>query len=454
MRSRVLSWASARRRRAQVLWQGNQIVVDPPHESELEAAADNSPSFTVRLPLEIWLLIADLMASDEIGRRCLVPLTQVCKDFRYVAEEALYCRVSVGPHILQLRSFLQAVCGSERRAAAVRALQIRVPSVVFSSVRPTVLQKLSGHSSTYAAAASRAHYSVDARQMGNLAGVLEEAFGLLVNLKELDFIDYNDLQAFPVVFTSAAFRLTELKTTGNALSKATACVHARTCFRPSHPPQSLSPSPLASVTRLTVDVSNGCLHLPVSDLQLHSVTHLFLDRALFGAIPDLRRTLAALPNLSSLKIVWAGFQGYNHAASTLWPTHLLGDEPVRRLRRLELSEWRTQRPYRPIPTDLNADVDAHLLRLRGLCPSITSLVWWPSEYHRDLAATGAERPTSFSEALWRYTVRIFATWPTLERFERLKLECQEPVFTAFVRGPDGRVADHPSVFCPELWRDV
>ncbi len=107
-----------------------------------------------------------------------------------------------------------------------------------------------------------------------------------------------------------------------------------------------------------------------------------------------------------------------------------------------------------MPTDLNADVDAHLLRLRGLCPSITSLVWWPSEYHRELAATGAERPTPFSEAVSRYTERIFATWPTLERFERLKLESQEPVFTAFLRGPDGRVADHPSVFCPRLWREV
>ncbi|KAI0692365.1 hypothetical protein C8T65DRAFT_77309 [Cerioporus squamosus] len=216
-----------------------------------------------------------------------------------------------------------------------------------------------------------------------------------------------------------------------------------------------SPSSLATVEKLTVEVSNASLYLAMSDLQLLSVTHLCLDRALFVALPDLRRSVDALPNLLSLSIIWCGFQGYNHYdPSRLWPTHVLGDKPVCRLRRLELSEWRTQRPYHPMTAGLDAEVDAHLVRVKDLCPSITTLVWWPSEYYRDLAATGAVLPTQFCQALRRYTEGIFTTWPTLERFERPKLESYNPAFTAFVRGSDGRVSDRQTVFCPDRWREV
>ncbi|KAI0692362.1 hypothetical protein C8T65DRAFT_669765 [Cerioporus squamosus] len=434
MGSRVLSRLSARRKRNKVPWQGNDNVVDVSAASrDAGAAANDSLSVELQLPLEIWLIIVDILASTNNGQCHLAALAQVCKELRYPAEEALYRRVSVGSHILQLRSFLHTVCESERRAAAVRALRMRVPSVVSSFVRPTVLQKLSRYSSRYTATASQAHYSVSAREAGNLSDVLAQALGRLVNLKELDFVDSNDLQAFPVLFAYASFQLTELRTTGNALSKAIVCLQARTTIGPEGSRR--APSPLATVEKLTVDVSTTSFYLPVSDLQI----------------------LVALPNLLSLRIEWSSFQVFsNHVASVLWPTHVLGDEPMRRLRRLEVSEWRTKRPYRPMPADLNADVDTHFLRLRGLCPSITSLVWWPSEYHRHLAKTGAERPTRFCEALRRYTEGLFATWPTLECFERPKLESHDPVVTAFVRGQglDDRVSDHPCVFSSDMWREV
>ncbi|KAI0692364.1 hypothetical protein C8T65DRAFT_77297 [Cerioporus squamosus] len=223
MGHRVLSWLSTRRKIPTASRQDNaDVTVDVSHNTEV-ATGDN-PACSLRIPLEIWIAIAEIMGSNDVGWRYLVPLAQVCKELRYAAEEALYCRVSVGPHVRQLLSFLHAVCESERRAAAVRALRIRVPMVVFSSVRRTVLQKLGRHSSRYSAAASQAHYSVGAREAGNLSGILAQAFGRLVNLKELDFIDLSDIHVLPMLFRNASFQLTELRATGNALSKAAACL--------------------------------------------------------------------------------------------------------------------------------------------------------------------------------------------------------------------------------------
>ena len=104
----------------------------------------------------------------------------------------------------------------------------------------------------------------------------------------------------------------------------------------------------------------------------------------------------------------------------------------------------------PLRTDLVTDVSSHLRRVRDACPSITSLVWLPSDYHRFLASGAASR-SQFCEALRAYTEGVFAAWPTLESFERTNLEA-DGAYRKFVRGEGGRVSDVPSQFCEEGWR--
>ncbi|RPD53995.1 hypothetical protein L227DRAFT_374314 [Lentinus tigrinus ALCF2SS1-6] len=326
MGSRILSWLSFRGRSPKVPSQDVEIQAEP-------STSDGAPPLSeLVLPLDIWLIIIDILASHAPNLRDLVSLTQVCKDLCYFAEEALYHRVSVGPRLSQLRSFLDAVCASDHRAAAVRALRMRVPGVVFGPARSTVLQKLSGHATSTAA---RDHYSVGASEAGGLQDMIAQAFGRLVNLKELDF---DDLQTFPAVCASSVLQLTELKTTGDALSKAISDLRS-----PSSADSELSPSALVSVERLTVDLFNPWLQL--SELRFLHITHLFLDRARFLSPTDLQNSLPLLPNLISLRVMWSASQAPDgrDGVTTLWPTRILGAGPLPRLRRLELCERRTQR---------------------------------------------------------------------------------------------------------------
>ena len=294
--------------------------------------------------------------------------------------------------------------------------------------------------------------------MDHLSDMIVRVFGRLVHLKELT---YNDLPTIPEVLTCSSFELKELKTTGDGLSKAFQHLHSQTIadnYR--------TMSPLASVEMLSVDLFNPSLHL--SDLRLLSVTHLFLDRCFFESLPDLRHGLPSLPNLLSLRITWSAVHAH-YGVAALWPTHILGDVPAPHLRRLEVCEWKTQRPsvrqilsdslscasltnalQEPLRADLVTDVSSHLRRVRDACPSITSLVWLPSDYHRFLASGAASR-SQFCEALRAYTEGVFAAWPTLESFERTNLEA-DGGYRKFVRGEGGRVSDVPSQFCEEGWR--
>ncbi|RPD73762.1 hypothetical protein L226DRAFT_613892 [Lentinus tigrinus ALCF2SS1-7] len=443
MGSRILSWLSFRGRSPKVPSQDVEI------QAEVRAFAlhyRSSRAYQDRMPAQH--IRRRSSSHHAASPRDLVSLTQVCKDLCYFAEEALYHRVSVGPRLSQLRSFLDAVCASDHRAAAVRTLRMRVPGVVFSPARSTVLQKLSGHATSTAA---RSHYSVGASEAGGLQDMIAQAFGRLVNLKELDF---DDLQTFPAVCASSVLQLTELKTTGDALSKAISDLRS-----PSSADSELSPSALVSVERLTVDLFNPWLQL--SELRFLHITHLFLDRARFLSPTDLQNSLPLLPNLISLRVMWSASQAPDgrDGVTTLWPTRILGAGPLPRLRRLELCERRTQRVLQTVhaDSDLNADVEAHLAQIRASCPSITTLVWWASGYHCHLAGSAdANTRAQFCEALRRYTEGLFARWPSLVRFERQKLEDDPPKdgFTAFVRGQDGCISDEPAEYDEGRWRVV
>ena len=108
-----------------------------------------------------------------------------------------------------------------------------------------------------------------------------------------------------------------------------------------------------------------------------------------------------------------------------------------------------------VVADLTAEAEAHLKLIRNACPSITTLVWWPSRYHCQLAIA-LESQVQFRQALRRYTEGTFAVWPTLVRFERLKLENEPPSnrFRVFVRDADGGVSDSPGEYDEGLWRRV
>ncbi|RPD52799.1 hypothetical protein L227DRAFT_617502 [Lentinus tigrinus ALCF2SS1-6] len=431
---RVLSRVSTLAKKIKVVHRSRNA-----NETRSADATYCAPSYQFGLPLEIWLAIIDILASQDGSQRHLVPLTLVCKDLNHVAEDALYRRVSVGPRLHKLHAFLRSVCESDRRAAAVRALWMQVPGVALDSVRSAGEHKLPGNS-TYTPAGF--HYAVDASRMDHLADMIVQTFGRLRNLKELT---YNDLQTLPEVFTSSSFHLTDFKTTGDALSKATSQLYSHTLNDPED-----SPSPLVSVEKLTVDLFNPSIHLP--DLRLLSVTHLFLDRCFFLSLPDLRDSLASLPNLISLRITWSAVPT-RYGVSALWPTHILRGVSVPQLRRLELCEGKTQRAFEPlVRVDLDAKVQSHLMRIKDACPNITSLVWLPSEYHRQLTTAKVGR-SRFCRALRRYTEGLFAVWPTLESFERAKLE-GDGGFRAFVRREEGGVSDKPSEYYEEGWRQV
>ena len=102
--------------------------------------------------------------------------------------------------------------------------------------------------------------------------------------------------------------------------------------------------------------------------------------------------------------------------------------------------------------DPTAEAEAHLELIKHACPSIATLVWWPSGYHCHLAISLKSR-VRFRQALRRYTEGIFAVWPTLVRFERLKLENEPPSnrFRVFVRDADGGVSDSPGDYDEGLW---
>lgn len=105
-------------------------------------------------------------------------------------------------------------------------------------------------------------------------------------------------------------------------------------------------------------------------------------------------------------------------------------------------------------SNLNTDVAGHLTRIRDTCPSITTLVWWPSGYHCGLSKSQRQ----FREALRQYTEGVFAVWPTLQRFERLKMEGDPPDdgYRAFGRTEDGSesISDEPAKYSEEMWRLV
>lgn len=304
--------------------------------SHVADASDNSAPFNLVLPLDIWIIVIDILFSQVTDRRHLVPLTQVCRDIGHIAEEAIYHHVSVGPNESELRSFLQAVCKNDHRAAAVRTLRIRVPDVAFTTTttpssisQSTVLPILPGHTTS-----PPATQLLDSREAGSLRQSIAQAFERLVNLTVLDF---NDLQVLPVVCASSAFRLVELKTSGKALSLAISRLQSRMSADPEGFHE--SPSALISVEKLTVDMHTG---LQLSDLRLFSITHLNIDRARFLPLAEWHSSLPALPNLLSLRVMWSVHSGINMTRSdlVLWPTRILGYEPMRRLRRLELCECR------------------------------------------------------------------------------------------------------------------
>ena len=275
-----------------------------------------------------------MLASDGTGRRRgLLPLTRVCRALSCVSEELLYRRVSVGPHFSELRTFLRAVCASERRAAAVRVLRIQIPEVIRDSMRLTLLQKLAGYSMS---PPPLSDYNINPRQMCKLSKLVTQAFRQMVNLQQLNF---NDLQRFPEIFTRTTFHLAELRTTGDALSRVTSQSSIRPHECGTDPDgYCLCPFSLISIEKLEADLFDPSMHLTC--IRLLSVTHLFLDRCLFVSLPDLRRSLPGLPNLLSLRIRWSVLYA-NRDISTLWPTHIIGYGPVPRLRRLQICEWGT-----------------------------------------------------------------------------------------------------------------
>ena len=306
------------------------------NDTLIQEAADGPQATSKRtLPFDIWVIIIDIMTSEDDVRRHVVPLTQVCKDMNYVAEQVLYRHVSVGPDLFQLHSFFRVVCERDHRAAAVRTLRVRLPEVASTSFRRSRRQKVSGYAMS-AALPSRA--SVDESEVGNLLDTIVQAFGRLVNLIELD-LDDNEL--FPLICASSAFQLTELTTSSAALLKGMSTSRSREGHLPERSPKVLST--LITIQKLALNLFNPCIKL--SDLHVLPITHLFLDRVRFVSTTlDLTHSLHALPNLVSLRVMWSAHHEHKSIVS-LWPTRILGMTPLPRLRRLELCERRVPQAF-------------------------------------------------------------------------------------------------------------
>ena len=89
--------------------------------------------------------------------------------------------------------------------------------------------------------------------------------------------------------------------------------------------------------------------------------------------------------------------------------------------------------------------------LRASCPAIGMLVWRPGVHHQKFT----EIPW-YREEVRRYTELVFSQWPTLQRFETLRLDIPEGEeglkHVGYVRTAEEHISMVPAVYDAEAWK--
>ncbi|KAI0780269.1 hypothetical protein C8Q74DRAFT_1217528 [Fomes fomentarius] len=339
----------------------------------------------------------------------------------------------MGPDLNRLRSFLTSIIHNPRHAIAVYALRINTPVTRWELQRPTLYQRY------YVAGFKHTHFEVRHRTVKALPGAVEklvaQAFRLMSNLKELDFYS---LTGYPDVVIRAGFALTELKTEGGALTNVRIA------------PTTTGNNVLRSLETLTLDLLHTCP--PMRTLCDWPVRYLTLDNVPEKFRQGVKRSLPSLSQLVSLRIIIAACMGLD-----LWPTDFLVSGSFPALKRLELLEniYDHRHTYPPPPAMINSYRE-NITRLSRICPNLQTFVWAPSAYHVRLVANISH--VTFRQTLPKYTTALFALLPSLEVWERPRLEDValggKPVWVAFTHGEDESLVDLPCQFKEEGWKQV
>lgn len=406
-------------------------------------------AYWITFPLEIWLAIIRLLVGER-SLSTIASLACVCKALHVELEAALYRRVSIGPDLNRLRSFLTSIIHNPRHAIAVYALRINMPVTRWELQRPTLCQRY------YVAGFKHTHF--EHRTVKALPGAVEklvaQAFRLMSNLKELDFYS---LTGYPDVVIRAGFALTELKTEGGALTNVRIA------------PTTTGNNVLRSLETLTLDLPHTCP--PMRTLCDWPVRYLTLDNVPEKFRQLLQGSLPSLPQLISLRIIIGACMRLH-----VWPTDFLVSGSFPALKRLELlqntydpryivrvctlyheygSDDDVSQTHPPPPAMINSYRE-NIIRLSRICPNLQTFVWAPSAYHVRLVANISH--VTFRQTLPKYTTALFALVPSLEVWERPRLEDValggKPVWVAFTHGEDESLVDVPCRFKEEGWKQV
>ncbi|KAI0780275.1 hypothetical protein C8Q74DRAFT_1264167 [Fomes fomentarius] len=406
----------------------------------------------ILFPIELWRVIFDVVG-DESNKNAtsdMFSILSTCTSFRLDAENVLYRRVSLTRNVTQLYVFIASVNQGPWRAAAVQSLRLCMPDL-----RP---------------------------EDGMIQGLLQK----LVNLVDLHVSGLGNPYA---ILAHSPFRLQTCRMNWDAFLEIhteelgtlavpeTRCMENESDFSAS---EEDTPSEIGSA-RVQLDflapLKTLTLTRPTSlrswegsrsifrFCSVYNITHLNLVLAPSRSIA--RDALLALgPQLVSFRLS-LGRPGWGSACALsqtphLWPTKIVHGVSLPNLKHLELSE-ELQNYFdgdegKTHQNELIDDPDAW----RTSCPVIETFVWRPAQYHRMLA----EGESWYSWAMQDFTRMLFKMWPTLDRFERLRLQ-REPApactregeedgevasYVAYIRNGFERVVIAPAVYDDHLWR--
>ncbi|KAI0744919.1 hypothetical protein C8Q76DRAFT_688189 [Earliella scabrosa] len=446
--------------------------------SETSLQSPNSESAPVAgrgilFPIEIWRVIFD-MVGDESNKHVTADMLSIlytCTSFKLEAENVLYRRVSLTRSVSQLYAFVASINEGPWRALAVQSLRLYMPDL-----RPE-------------------------------DDIVKGLFQKLVNLVDLHV---SGLGSPDSILIPSPFRLHTCRMNWDAFLQ----IHSEANGHAHHYPSSAPSLELESdpnqapddASELVADSPNSipteekhgssssdpasprtpvplAVLAPLHTLTLirpsslrsgwegsrtlfrhcgaYHITHLNLVLVPSRAIP--RDALRALgPHLVAFRTSlgragWGSTSALSDAPH-LWPTQIVHGVALPRLKHLELCE-ELQNYYdaeegKTREQQAMDDVNAW----RAACPVISTFVWRPALYHRTLA----EGDSWYAWAMRDYTDALFMEWPTLERFERLRLEREEvdgreedaeaAPYVAYVRNGFGRVVASPAVYDDDLWR--
>ncbi|KAI0737586.1 hypothetical protein C8Q80DRAFT_1211970 [Daedaleopsis nitida] len=412
--------------------------VSSKYESSVSDCEDSSSSDApvagrgIQFPIELWRVIFEMAGEDanKDTTRDMLSILYTCTSFKLEVENVLYRRVSLTRNVSQLHAFCSSISQGPWRAAAVQSLRLYMP---------------------------------DLRQEDDtVRGLLQK----LVNLDDLHVQGLGNPQA---IFVDSPFQLRTCRINWDAFLD----IHVVDEDVPEPLPESehtnppplvkrafLTPLKTLTLTRPTSHIWEDT-HTLFRNCRSYNITHLNLVLVPSRSIPITALRVLGEQLVSfrmSLGRAGWGSTSAMYQALSLWPTRLLHDVSLPHLKHLEIGEELPRAHYDPA-ADKTRDQLMEAEKWSESCPAIETFIWRPGQYHASLAA--GEGESWYFYALHDFGKALFKEWPTLDRFERLRLKGEmdhgedgaaAAPYIALVRRDDGRVAESAPVYDDELWR--